>query len=83
MDNAKFDINHWIGKSPEEVLSESFHELRNPIIILTGYLGVLKSADWSEEQTQHFLDLALNYASYSKDIVESVVHYINEQRKDQ
>jgi hypothetical protein len=82
MDEPKFDINHWAGKSPEEVLQRSFHELRNPISLLGGYLSVLKSADWSDEKTQHFLDLALNYALYSRDIVNSVYHYMNEKEKD-
>ena len=53
------DTNRWSGKSAEDVLAESFHELRNPITVLTGYLSVLKSVDWSEEKTQQFLDLAL------------------------
>lgn len=79
----KLDANRWHGKSPEDVLIESFHDLRNPITILTGYLNVLKSADWSEEKTQQFLDLALNYAMKSKEVVDSVFDYINEHRRDQ
>ena len=76
-------VNRWDGKSPEEVLVESFHYLRNPITVLIGYLNVLKSADWSEEKAQHFLDLALKKALKSKEVVDSVFEYMNEQRRDQ
>ena len=37
----KPDINRWVGKSAEDVLLESFHELRDPIYNMTGYLNVL------------------------------------------
>ena len=72
----KPDLNRWSGKSAEVVLGESFHEIRNPIVRLTGYLGVLKSADLSEEQTREFINEALNCALSVGDIVETVYHYI-------
>ena len=77
----KSDINRWSGKSAEVVLGESFHEIRNPMVRLTGYLGVLKSADLSEEQPRQFIDEALNCAISIRDIVETVYDYIKEQSK--
>lgn len=72
--------NRWSGKSAEEVLSESFHEIRNPIILLAGYLGVLKSGEMTDEQTRHILEVALRCSQSAKDIVESVYQYMTEQR---
>jgi len=77
------DINRWSGKSAEYVLSTSFHEIRNPVVRLAGYLNVLKSANLSEEKSQHFIDEALSCAVLANDIVESVYQYMNEKRKDQ
>jgi signal transduction histidine kinase len=79
----KPDVNRWSGKSAEVVLGESFHEIRNPIVRMTGYLSLLKSADLSEEQVLKFIDEALNCALSVKDIVETVYQYINEQGKNQ
>lgn len=76
------DINRWIGKSAEDVLAESFHELRNPILLITGYLNVIKSTELSEEQRQQLIDEALNRALSAKDIVETVYQYMNEKGKD-
>ena len=73
----KPDANHWSGKSAEEVLAESFHEIRNPIVRMTGYLNVLKSADLSEEHRRHFTDEALRCALSVNDTVESVYQYMN------
>jgi signal transduction histidine kinase len=81
MDNP--DTNRWLGKSPEDVLAESFHEIRNPIILIAGYLNVLQSTDISEEQARHLLDLALNYAQSANVIVDSVYKYMKARRKDQ
>ncbi|MEP6894666.1 MAG: hypothetical protein ABI986_03570 [Chloroflexota bacterium] len=83
MDNSKFDINHWVGKSPEEVLSESFHELRDPIYLIAGYLNVLIETDVSPEQLEYIKNSLQRQALRSKDIVDSVYHYMAEQRKDQ
>jgi hypothetical protein len=83
MDNQKFDINHWVGKSPDEVLSESFHELRDPIYLMVGYLNVLIETDVSPEQLEYIKSSLQRYALRSKDIVDAVYHYMNEQRKDQ
>ena len=79
----KPDVNRWNGKSAEVVLGESFHELRNPIILMAGYLNVLKSVEMSENKKQHFIDAALNCALSANDILEAVYQYINEQSKDQ
>jgi len=75
-------VNRWAGKSAEDVLAISFHELRNPILRMAGYLSVLKSMELSEEQTRHIIDEALNCALSAKDIVETVYHYMNGKRKD-
>jgi hypothetical protein len=82
MSKPESNINRWSGKSAENVLAESFHELRNPIIRMVGYLNVLKSVDLSEEQSQHFIDEAFNCALATKDVVESVYRYMNEQWKE-
>ena len=79
----KPDMNRWVGKSTEYVLSRSFHELRGPIYNMAGYLNVLKSADLTVEQAQHFIDLALNLALNAKEVVESVYQYMNDQRTDE
>jgi len=76
-------VNRWAGKSAEDVLTESFHELRNPIVSVAGYLDVLNSVDLSEEQAQKFIDLALQSAFVAKDIVDSVYQYLNIKRIDQ
>ena len=75
--------NRWIGKSAEDVLALSFHELRNPILRMAGYLSVLKSMELPEEQKRHIIDEALDCSLSAKDIVESVYQYMHEQRKDQ
>lgn len=76
------NANRWDGKSAEDVLAESFHELRNPIFIMTGYLSVIKSMELPDEQKQYLLDEALNCALSAKDIVEAVYQYMNEKRKE-
>jgi predicted kinase len=76
-------VNRWAGKSTEDVLAESYHELREPIYNAVGYLSVLKANQLSAEQAQQYIDLALKYALYTQDIVDSVYQYMNEKRKDQ
>jgi methyl-accepting chemotaxis protein len=78
-------VNQWVGKSAEDVLAESYHEIRNPISITAGYLSVLKSADHlslTAEQVQQYIELALNHALKAQTIVDSVHQYMNEIRKD-
>ena len=79
----KSDVNRWLGKSADYVLSQSFHEIRNPVVRMAGYLSVLKSADLTEEQTRHVIDDALRCALSVNDIVDSVYQYINARREDQ
>jgi hypothetical protein len=77
-------VNQWAGKSAEDVLAESYHEIRNPISITAGYLSVLKSADHlslTAEQVQQYIDLALDHALKAQTIVDSVYQYMNETRK--
>jgi len=50
---------------------------------MAGYLNVLKSADLTVEQAQHFIDLTLNYALNTKQVVESIYQYMNDQRTDE
>jgi hypothetical protein len=76
-------VNRWIGKSAKDVLTESYHEIRNPISITAGYLAVLKSANdlsLTAEQVQYYIELALNHALKAQTIVDSVYQYMNEQR---
>ena len=74
--------DRWIGKPAEDVLAESFHELRDPILLLTGYLSVIKSTELPDEQRQHLIDEALNRAFSAKGIVEAVYQYMNEKGKE-
>ena len=83
MDNSKHNINRWAGKPAEDVLAISLHELRNPIARLTGYLTVLKSADLSEEQSRKFIDTALDCATSSQNVLDSISEYLRGERKDQ
>ena len=76
MTNSQSDLNRWAGKSAEDVLAISLHELRNPIARLTGYLTLLKSADLSEEQSRKFIDMALDCALSSQNVVDSVSEYL-------
>ena len=78
-------INNWAGKSAEEVLAESYHEMRDPINNAAGYLNVLKSAEQlslTDEQTQRYIELAFDYVLQAQAIVTSVYQYINEKRRD-
>ena len=79
----KSDSNRWAGKSADYVLTKAFHEIRNPVVSMAGYLNVLKSMDLSDERARHFIEDALNSALSVNDIVESVYQYINENYRDQ
>ena len=81
MDSPK--VHRWSGKSAEDVLAESFHELRGPIYLMAGYLSVLIETDVTPEQLQSFKESLHRYALQSRDIVDSVYQYMNEQRKAQ
>lgn len=79
-------LNHWSGKSTEDISAESFHEIREQISPAVGYLSILKSADQlslSTEQIQQYIDLSLNYALRAQEIVNSIYQYMDEKRKDQ
>ena len=78
-------VNPWTGKTAEDVLAESCHQIRNPVSLVAGYLHVLKSAGQlalSAEQVQEYIELALRYAVEAQDIVDSVYRYINERGKE-
>ena len=83
MDRHKFDddMDRWAGKSPEEVLAEAFHELRDPIYNMAGYLNVLRSMDLPPEERQDIIAVLWNSVSHSKSIVDSVYHYFSEHGK--
>lgn len=76
----KPDVNRWSGKSADVVLAEAFHELRDPIYLIVGYLNVLVETDVTPEQLLHFQDSLHRYALQSKHIVDSVYQYMNEKR---
>ena len=78
----KSDVNRWFGKSAEDVLTESFHELRDPIYVMTGYLNVINETEVSPDQLKSMLESMLLYSSHSKQIVDSVYHYMAEKRKE-
>ena len=76
-------VNPWAGKSAEDVLAESYHEIRNPVSIAAGYLAILKSANdlsLTTEQVQQYIELALNHALKVQTIVDAVYHYMNGKR---
>ena len=80
---SKPGVSHWIGKSADDVLAEAFHEMRDPIYIVEGFLRVLKSVELSSEEAQQYIDLVLNRVLYTKEIIDSVYQYMNEKRKGQ
>lgn len=56
--------NRWMGKSTEDILAESYHEMREPIDLAAGYLNVLKSANplsLPTEQVQQYTELAFQH----------------------
>lgn len=79
MNNSNTE-NPWTGKSVEEVFTESFHEIRNPILQTAGFLNILRSMpNLSDEEAKHFLDEAIKNSLAAKEIVSSVFEYINEK----
>jgi signal transduction histidine kinase len=83
MDNSKHHASRWPGKSAEDVLAISLHELRNPVARLTGYLQFLKSTGLSEEQSRKFIDMGLDCALSTQEILDDISQYISEQRKNE
>ncbi|MCC6297721.1 MAG: hypothetical protein IT314_00370 [Anaerolineales bacterium] len=74
------EINRWSGKDPEDVLTESFHEIRNPILQMAGFLNILRSLpNLSDEEAKYFLDQAIANSQAAKEVVGSVFDYINEK----
>ena len=76
------DMNRWNEKTPAEVLAESFHEIRDPIYVMTGYLNVIKETEVSPDQLKAIMTSLLRFALHSKYIVDSVYHYLAVQRGD-
>ena len=72
------DLDRWSGKSPGEVLYESFTELRDPIYIMVGYLNVLRSMDLPREEVDQILTALWKSALRSKRVIDSVHHYLAE-----
>ena len=75
--------NRWLGKSVEDVLVESYHEIRGPIYNAVGFLNVLKSVNHlSAEEVQQYIEVSLHYVLQAQDIVKSVYDYMNENSSD-
>jgi hypothetical protein len=75
--------NRWIGKSTEDVLAESYHELRDPIALVAGYLNVLKAANYlslTPEEIQRHLESLSICVLHVQTILDSVYQYMNEKR---
>jgi len=72
------DLDRWSGKSPSQVLYESFNELRDPIYIMVGYLNVLRSMDLPREEVDQILTALWKSALRSKHVIDSVHHYLAE-----
>jgi len=83
MNESNLDSSRWAGKTAEEVLSQSYHEIRDPILKLAGYLSVLKSVDLADEQAKHIVEDALGCSLSAKEIVESVYAFMNEKWANQ
>lgn len=75
---ASGDLQRWDGKSPSQVLYESFQELRDPIYIMVGYLHVLKSMDLPPEEMSQIITALWKSALRSKQVIDSVHHYLAE-----
>jgi len=71
------DMDRWNGKSADEVLAESFNELRDPIYNMAGYLNVLRTVDLSPEERQQIISVLWNSVLHSKNIVDSIDHYLS------
>jgi light-regulated signal transduction histidine kinase (bacteriophytochrome) len=71
-----FELQRWDGKSPSHVLYESFHELRDPIYIMVGYIHLLKSMDLPPEEREQIITALWKSALRSKQVIDSVHHYL-------
>jgi hypothetical protein len=78
----KSNTNRWHGKSAEEVLTTSFHELKGPIYLITDFLNVINETDVPPDQLKSMLQNMLHHASQSKQVVDSVYQYINDQYRE-
>ncbi len=71
--------NPWLDKSAEDVLAESYNEIRSYIYNLNGFLNVLNLSDMSDEQYNEILSSALYNSLAAKEVVDSVYVYMNEK----
>lgn len=81
MGNPQTEKSRWSGKSAEDVLAISLHELRNPIARLMGYLKLLQSSELSEEQYRKFVDLAFDCSQLAQDVVDNISLYLSEEQQ--
>lgn len=82
-DNSNKDllISRWNELSPEEVLSDAFHEIRNPIYQIVGFISMLKDTNLSSDEISRIVNNLFDQAIHSKNIVDSVYDYINTKQK--
>jgi hypothetical protein len=74
-------VSRWNELTAEEVLSEAFHEIRNPIYQMLGFISVLKDTNQSPEEISRITDSLFYQVMRSKYIVDSVNDYINTRQK--
>ena len=70
-------ISRWNELKPEEVLSEAFHEIRDPIYLITGFISILKDTNPSPDEITRIVNSLFDHVIHSKNIVDSVYAYIN------
>lgn len=73
-------VTRWNELPPEEVLSEAFHEIRDPIYLMMGFISFLKDSSQSSNEISRIID-NLFQVIRSKDIVDSVYDYINTRQE--
>lgn len=60
----------------EEVLSEAFHEIRDPIYRMTGYVSILKTTNPTSDEIAQIISSLFTDVIHSKNIVDSIYDYI-------
>ncbi len=82
MSKTEAEANRWNGMSMEDIFAESFHDLRVSVNSIRGYLDLFQTLDWTAEEKQKFIDLALDYAISALDVIRSVDQHMNWEPED-
>ena len=76
-ENKSGKANLW---SPEVFLSMLLHELRNPVIVIKGYVGILASEEAKVQQAET-LDNMSRYIGDIEIAIDSISEYLHELEK--